>query len=293
MQPNQISQTAAFIAIKFYGLTRIEPYRSWFDEDIIQFYDKLVRFLPPPLNWYHRMLQKGWIRKFFIFSEELMLPGDLMHIIMRKYFIGQKVEQLLLGGYDQLLVLGAGFDHLAVLQAQNEIPSFEIDAPRMSSIKKAFIKQQELQHPDLHIVDYHFSAKSSGIDLQQIKNLDPGKDTVVVAEGFFDYLSQKQSKKILEDLVTFFKNKATLISTIFALDELSVVRRGVFKAGVSIVGEKIRLNASKTGFESLLTSANFNNIQMLDSDAMRENLLVPADIGLPVLDGFYLSFSEK
>ncbi|MDR8391153.1 class I SAM-dependent methyltransferase [Aliifodinibius sp. S!AR15-10] len=292
MQPNQISQTAAFIAIKFYGLTQTDPYRSWFDEKIIRFYDRLVQFLPKPLHLYHSVLKKKWIRRFFLFSEELLLPGDLMHIIMRKYFIGQQVDQLLDSGYEQLLVLGAGFDHLAMLHSQKGTCSFEIDAPGMASLKEQFIKQHGMQNANLHLLSHHVSEGNNKINLELIPPLDPNRKTVIVAEGFFDYLYPEQSKKILEDLVTFFNNKATLISTIFALDELSVVRRSVFKAGVTMVGEKIRLGWSKEEYESTLDSVGFGNTRMLNASTMRQKLLVPADISMPVLDGFYLVSSK-
>ncbi|MDZ7694339.1 MAG: hypothetical protein U5K69_24990 [Balneolaceae bacterium] len=98
MKANQLSQTAAFIAIKFYRLTRMPPFRSCFDGQVIDFYDEMVEFLPAPLNWYHAALQKSWIRTFFLHSEELLLPGDLMHIICRKYFIGRSVNDLLAEG---------------------------------------------------------------------------------------------------------------------------------------------------------------------------------------------------
>ncbi|MFH5831213.1 class I SAM-dependent methyltransferase [Halalkalibaculum sp. DA3122] len=290
MRPDQISRTAAFVAIKFYGLTRIPPYHDWFDQEIIQFYERLVQYLPPPLNWYHQALQKSWLRKFFIISEELLLPGDLMHILMRKYIIGQKVEQLLSRDYTQLLVMGAGFDHLAAFHSQGRIPCFEIDAPRMSSIKQNFVTQQGMQNTDLHIISHHFSSRGSGLNLEQ---LDPNRDTVIVAEGFFDYLDQHQSQQILEDLETFFRNRVQLISTIFALDELSAARRAIFTAGVRMVGEKIRLHLSKNEFESMLAAASFTPTRAIDSTNMLQKLPAPRHVDRSVLNGFYLSFSEK
>ncbi len=289
LQPNQLSHTAAFIAIKFYGLTRMQPYRSWFDDETVEFYERMVHTLPRPLSWYHSMLQKQWLRKFFIASEELLLPGDLMHIIARKYFIGRKVQQLLSGNHSQLLVLGAGFDHLATKWSRAGIPSFEIDTPEMASIKRNFIRQHGMMNPNLHIIDYHFSTENSGINLAQIEGLDKSKNTVIVAEGFFDYLKLQQCRTILEDLSTFFKNRVRLISTLFALNELSLFRRAVFRAGVQIVGEKIRFDSSKPEFKALLGESGFGqNIEMMDVDAMKTRLLVSADVSLPVLNGFYI-----
>lgn len=84
MKANQLSKTAAFVAIKFYGLTRIEKFRSLFDDSVVNFYDRIVQTLPGPLSYYHSWLKYSGIRKLFIGAEELLLPGDLLHIIARK-----------------------------------------------------------------------------------------------------------------------------------------------------------------------------------------------------------------
>ena len=75
MKPNQLSNTAAFIAIKFYGLTRDETFRGLFDKDVIRYYEQLVQSCPAPLSWYHTGLKQPALRHFFTFWEELLLPG--------------------------------------------------------------------------------------------------------------------------------------------------------------------------------------------------------------------------
>lgn len=294
MKSDQISQTAAFIAIKFYGLTRMQPYRSWFDDEIIAFYDHLVDFLPAPLHWYHTALQKKWLREFFIFSEEMLLPGDLMHIICRKYFISQQIDKLIEKGYDQMLVLGAGFDHQATVHASNGISSFEVDTPKMISLKKKFVDSAEWNSPSLYLHAIPEPAEAAPLPLMDLPELQPDRKTIIVAEGFFDYLDQTHTSLILEGLANYFTKETTLISTIFALDELSSIRKAVFLGGVTIVGEKIKLGCSRKEFETLVKASGFSN-QLLNINGakMRSHLLKPNEISLPILEGFHLTLNQK
>lgn len=288
MKPDQLSQTAAFIAIKFYGLTLSEPYRSLFDEPTIRFYDRMVAGLPSPLNKYHSWLQKKWIRKFFIFSEELLLPGDLMHILMRKYCISKIMEELISKGYDQLIVLGAGFDHLATKYSARGMPSFEIDVPRMAHLKQNFANVYSYDNNKLNICSAYFSRDSFLNILTGIAGIDSQRKTIIVAEGFFDYLVPGETQAILEEMTAFFDNTVTLISTAFSLNELSRFRALVFKAGVRIVGEQLKLHYSLAEFSRVLAENGFTIHESISADFMKRKILNPRDIGLPVLPGFYL-----
>lgn len=292
MNPEQLSQTAAFIAIKFYGLTRSQPYRSLFDEETILFYERLVSELPAPLNRYHGILQKPWLRKFFIFSEELLLPGDLMHILMRKWYIGKMAERLFENGYEQLLVLGSGFDHLALKYSLRGIPAFEIDAPHMSALKKDFLHKYDYANKQLHILPAHVSKDSPYNLISQVQELDPQRKTIVVAEGFFDYITPENTGYLLRELGSHFQQVA-LISTVFALNELNIFRAWIFKTGVWMVGEQLKLHLSKEDFSSMLKNYDFHIKEHITAHEMEHRLMEHENISHPVLRGFHLLEAEK
>ena len=292
MKPEQISHTAAFIAIKFYGLTRTEPFRGWFEEDVIRFYEKIVHELPRPLNGYYHSLKKSWVRKFFIVSEGLLLPGDLMHIILRKYLVGRWVDECLNDDFEQLLVLGAGFDHQAARQAARGIPSLEIDMPKMAAFKRNFLLQQYAGQPHPAIRQHDFSREHGGLIQSLRETLDNRRNTVVIAEGFFDYLRNEQTEDILRELGFWFKGRTTLISTHFALDELPIIRRAVFKTGVALVGEKIMSDLDKPGYLKLLRRVGFTKQDIMSPGDMEQELLYPAGVNYPAMKGFYLISAE-
>lgn len=288
MKSDQISQTAAFIAIKFYGLTRQEPFRSLFEEEVVEFYDRLVHSLPSPLNSYHSLLSYPWIRALFTVSEELLLPGDLMHVILRKYYIQRQAAQLLDGPCEQLLVLGAGFDHLAAYHAARDIPSMELDTPRMAGLKQQFAERWGYDHPLLSFCEINFSNDSVAGRLHYSGSLSADRPTMVIAEGLFDYLPNDRADELLRELRSVFTGSLRMISTVFALEELSAFRRWVFTTGVRMVGESIELDYSLKDYRQWLASHGFSVDTVINGQTMRSELLAPHHITRPILPGFYI-----
>lgn len=286
MKPDQISQTAAFIAIKFYGLTKDEPYRSLFDAETIAFYEQLVEDLPAPLNRYHKLLDKKWLRPLFRWSEELLLPGDLMHILMRKYYIRNMVDELK-EEYQQLMVLGAGFDHLSAQCSAEGIKCLEIDTPHMAELKKKLLAKQGALNPNISIQEGYFLDQSL-LEVLNHSDINPQEKTIVLTEGFFDYLPERKASEILTNISDFFKAPVHLISTTFALHELNRFYRFVFKTGVRMVGEKLLLNHSLQDFQQLLEHTGFEVQKTISGYQMKQEVMHAHGIALPILTGFYL-----
>lgn len=288
MKPNQLSNTAAFIAVKFYGLTRDERYRSLFNDDAIHFYEQLVKELPTPLRFYHTGLRSTALRRFFMFWEELLLPGDLMHIILRKYYLSQWVDELRNQGYEQMLVPGAGFDHLATINAPKGMHCVELDTPKMITLKKNFIHRHKYDHSGLELIEAFF-PRDSLLDILETKTeLDPEKKTIIIAEGFFDYFDPHESSRILNDLNTFFSGEVALLSTLFSLQELSGFRSFVYENSIKLAGEQLKLHLDKEEYISFLAQHNFKTNRHLSYSQMKEEVLTPKGISLPVLKGFHL-----
>lgn len=288
MKADQLSQTAAFVAVKFYGMTRMKEFRSLFDDSITSFYDRLVQTLPAPIRYYHYWLKFRGVRKLYIWSEELMLPGDLLHVIARKWQIQQMVDDLVDSGYEQLIVLGAGFDHLGYYYSQKGLPCFEFDAPYMAKLKRSFLTEQYSGQTHPKIINLHLPGDQIGNLLATQQDIDPQKKTIVVAEGFFDYLDANTVSDSLQQLNAYFARTPALISTHFALEELSPFHRWVFKRSVQMVGESLQFNASMDEFSQLLESEGFRMHQLIDSQEIKGNLSPQIQTKLDILDGFYV-----
>ncbi len=292
MKSNQLSQIAAFVAVKFYGLTREEQFQSLFDDSIISFYDRLVSSLPAPIRYYHFWLRFGWIRKFYTWSEELLLPGDLLHVIGRKWYIQRMAQELVDHDYEQMIVLGAGFDHLGHYFSQRDITCVECDAPYMTELKQTFLDEHypDSKHPI--ILATYLPGDQLDTIFSDEQQIHPDKKTMIIAEGFFDYLDKKTVSNCLQQINRYFSHSPALISTHFALDELSAFHRSVFRRSVQIVGERLQFETGMDGFRQLLSSCGFEIKQLHDSHAIRDILCDKVDTTLSILDGFYIFRAE-
>lgn len=288
MKPDQLSKTAAFVAIKFFGLTQIDSFRNLFEDNVITFYERLVKNLPAPLCYYHYWLQFGWVRSLYIRSEELFLPGDLLHIIARKWHIRKMATQLTKRGYEQIIVLGAGFDDLAFTLTQKGFLCFEFEAPFMAEQKRQFLNNcfPKKSHPA--IIQSYQPHDHIGNQIKQHPEINPHKKTVIIAEGFFDYLKKDTVANILHRIGHYFEDNTCLITTHFALDELPLHHRWSFKSGVNAVGEKLKLNSSISEFENLLSQNNFSIKKEFSYNRMMTCLQNKTGTKLSVLKGFYL-----
>lgn len=287
MKPNQLSQTAAFLAIKLYGLTRDDEYCAIFDERVISFYENIIQELSFPLHYYHYWLQFRWIRKLYIWSEELLLPGDLLHVAGRKWMIHQQVNKLVDKGYSQIIVLGSGFDHLSYFFVQKNISCFELDTPYMANLKRDFYSGHLLNTAKPKVLNFYLPKDRLKSVLSK-QNIDAEKDTIIVAEGFFDYQSADTVQQILQESRTYFKNKPALISTHFALDELSTFHRNVFKRSVQMVGEHLQFEASMVEFSEMLEEHGFTIEEKYSSNDIRKHIKSRVQTNLPILPGFYI-----
>ncbi len=283
----KLSHTAAFITVKFFGLTLKEPYRSLFNAKVIHFYKAMVQRLPAHLKWYEKTLKSKWWRAFFIWWEELLLPGDLMHIIGRKYYIIEELQKAMEEGCTQVVVLGSGFDHSAWMASTKKIRAFEIDTGFMISEKQKYLEESGLMNQYLHLLPIDVSTQSLYEVLTRHPEFEANRPTCFIAEGFFDYLSLETAKEVLRHITTLC-DKTTLISTVFSLNELNAFHRSSFTSGVAMVGEAIKLPLDIHGFRKLLEEFGYSEKHLISYQHMEEELFKPNGIPYSVLDGFYV-----
>ncbi len=283
----KISHTAAYIAVKFYGLTLDDKLGRHFAPSILEFYEKMVDFLPKHLSWYHDSLTSPFWRKVFILSEEMLLPGDLMHIICRKHYITQKIDLALEEGFEQFVILGSGFDHLGAYISQKGTHCFELDHDYMIRPKKHFMESAGYESIHLHFGEIDVREASVKSLLLGSEEFDRKKKTLFVAEGFFDYLSLSPSENIFND-IRELNSSNELLTTFFSLDELSLFHRVVFRTGVRMVGEALKFKLVREEFVELLEELGYKLTDEISYKLMREEFLKKNEIKLPILSGFYI-----
>ncbi len=287
----KISYTAAYIVVKFYGLTKDHKIASKFNPFVLDFYKKMVGFLPSHLSWYQNSLNSSFLRKLFIWSEELLLPGDLMHIICRKYYMTKFVDQALDNGIEQVVSMGAGFDHLTAYSASKGINSFELDLDWMIESKQVFLEENGYSNELLNIIPIDFLKHRLTDVLKNQEAFNSEKKTLFIGEGFFDYLPVKTMTEILEDIKSLNPNNQ-LLTTFFSLDELNWFHRFSFTSGVSLVCESLRLPLNRLEFIELLNEYGFSVNKEISHNEMKSDIVELMGMKLPVLKGFYVLLSK-
>ena len=137
MKPDKPSVTARLIARSVVFMTHdpklghLVPLRAaeasvWFLKASSPHGDRLLR-----------LIDRRWFRSLVTLAESLTIPVILLHYIVRKRYLEDVVRDSLGSGTDQVVVLGAGFDTLA-LRLHQEFPAavfIEIDHPATQKIK--------------------------------------------------------------------------------------------------------------------------------------------------------------
>ncbi len=291
---NKISHTAAYIAVKFYGLTLNPKIGTKFDPFLLTFYKNIVEFLPKHLSWNLKALKSQRWRNFFVRWEELLLPGDLMHIISRKYYIHELIQAKIFKDMDtQIVILGFGFDHSGAYWSKQGIHCFEIDTQEMCNQKSKFLTEFNYSNNHLHVISIKEQEQNINQLLMDQPDFNPKKHTLFIAEGFFDYLTLKHTQSILYQISEF--KRSTLISTMFDLSELNFFHRFMFTSGVAMVGESLKLPLNRTQYLQLLSDSGFSLRNEISYKQAKEEFIdyLNLKIDLPVLNGFYIIDSDR
>lgn len=201
------------------------------------------------------------------------------------------VDEALQNGVEQVVSMGAGFDHLAAYTSLKGIQSYELDMDWMIHNKRSFLTEYEYSNDLLSTLPINFLTQRLNTILSTQKDFDPTKKTLFIGEGFFDYLPLETTKEILEDIKSL-NSENQLLTTFFSLDELNWFHRFSFTSGVSLVGESLRLPLNRIEFIKLLNELGYSVDKEIGYKEMKSELVESIGINLPVLKGFYILKSK-
>jgi O-methyltransferase involved in polyketide biosynthesis len=139
----------------------------------------------------------------------------------------------------------------------------------------------------------YVSDDQSAKRVSDISQLNPDMKTIIVAEGYFDYLSPELSREQLIDLDSYFNKSSVLINTVFSLEELPKFQAFVFKSSVWMVGERLQLEKNLKEFSTILNNSGFKIIKHSDTEQLYKMLLGVLDSNLPLLRGFHILVTQN
>lgn len=149
-----------------------------------------------------RLLEIGWFRALILLRERFALPGISLHYVLRKRRLEEIARDSLEAGFAQIIVLGAGFDTLA-LRLHEAFPraSFiEIDHPATQQVKREVLRGRGPLRGNLHLLAADLARQEMKHTLAACPGYRPGTDTLFIAEGLLMYLNEEQVETLFRSL---------------------------------------------------------------------------------------------
>ena len=140
--------------------------------------------------------------------ERMALPGIVAHYWHRKRWIERRCRESIASGFQRVVVIGAGFDTLALRLAAEypHIDWIEIDHPATQSAKRCALGGE--LPPNLR-----FIAADLATDPLPTGCFDDGRATLVVAEGVLMYLAAGAIERLFQAIATL---RAPSVRTVFS-----------------------------------------------------------------------------
>jgi methyltransferase (TIGR00027 family) len=190
MKPDKPSSTARLIARSLVFVARdarlgkLVPPRA---TEASEWFVRATSARAHQLLW---LIDRRWFRALVALLESLTIPGILLHYIVRKRFLEDIARQALASGTRQVVVLGAGFDTLA-LRLHSEFASvtfIEIDHPATQKIKSQVLQGRGSLNSNLHLLPLDLAGDSLADGLLPCPFYQSDARTLFVAEGLLMYL---------------------------------------------------------------------------------------------------------
>jgi methyltransferase (TIGR00027 family) len=163
--------------------------------------------------------------------ERAILPGIIVHFLVRKCWIERMVAEALGNGCNQLVILGAGLDTLALRlhRAWPNVSFWELDHPASQRPKAAAFKRIASAE-NLFLVPLDLRNELPFAALARHPQFNPRSRTCVIAEGLLMYLSESRVIQVLRNVA---QNQTTEIVCTFM--EPDPGGRAAFRGGSSAI----------------------------------------------------------
>jgi methyltransferase (TIGR00027 family) len=143
--------------------------------------------------------------------------GATVHYALRKRAIAEQALACLESGTTQIIVVGGGFDALALntALANPGVRCFEVDMPDMSLHKKTCIENFLKRIPEnFYALAADLSKESLSATLRANPAYDPAKPTLFIAEGLSMYLPGGAIERLLVDMRASAASSSLMFSAI-------------------------------------------------------------------------------
>ncbi|MGE3799783.1 MAG: class I SAM-dependent methyltransferase [Candidatus Kapaibacterium sp.] len=228
-----------------------------------------------------RLMSNTLYRRLLYIAERCTIPGIALHYVLRKRSIEDALRIGIASGATQVVVIGAGFDTLA-LRLGNEFPHvrfIEIDHPATQEVKRKAVKGNSsiLTPPNFHFLSVDLTKRSLDIALNNCPDFQPTAQTIFIAEGLTMYLTSDEVALLFKTLRANGSNGSRIIFTFMERDANGKVN---FPSATSFVnlwlklkGEPFQWGIKREDVEKWLDQFDIVLSEIVDRDRLLQRYL--------------------
>jgi methyltransferase (TIGR00027 family) len=235
--------------------------------------------------WMISLIKAPWYQHFGRALERQILPGQMLHLVLRKRFLDDEVRAAIAAGAAQVLVVGGGFDTLSLRLAAEypEVRFLELDHPPTHASKAEAVKEIGAESPNLHLEGVDLSQRSLSEYLHESRFWSAEVKSVAIAEGVLMYLTEAEVVAFLEAVRSSSSWPVRLL--VSYIYEQGLGREslgwlgGVLKGMLKVVGEPFRWGVGADGIEPFFAARGFRVVGEVDQFDLERRYVEPAGHG--------------
>jgi methyltransferase (TIGR00027 family) len=219
--------------------------------------------------------RQAWFRRLFHFYERLTISGLALHQALRKLHIEKKVRESLSEDFAQVVIVGGGFDTLA-LRLCGEFPQvnfLEIDHPATQKVKREICEKHNLVGANLQFLPLDLTEKSLAEGVKNCVVFRKKAKTVFVCEGVLMYLEASEVDKIFD----FIKSQNAESRFVFTFLECNEKGKADFRNSTFLVriwlklkNEPFKWGLSENHRQSFFVRRGFNLKEYVNAETFRQ-----------------------
>jgi methyltransferase (TIGR00027 family) len=233
--------------------------------------------------WFEIALRHRLVRRGLLAVERMILPGIILHWLVRKRLLDAHARDAIAGGCRQLVVLGAGLDTLA-WRLRGECAGFEIDHPATQAIKARVLDGE----PVLLAADLLDASPARVLAAEP--RYDAEQPAMFVAEGLLMYLPPARVAELFAELAAFSAPGSRFAFTFMEARPGKPLGfcngRRVVNWWLRVRGEPFRWGLARADAESFLARHGWRPAALSSPEEMRRSFLEPHGLaGAPLAIG--------
>ena len=231
-----------------------------------------------PAAWFKFVWGYRWARSLIFLAERLSLPGIILHYLARKRHLDALAQEAIAAGCRQLVVLGAGFDTVAMrmYRSHPQLSCFEIDHPATQSTKRRACGD------GLILISADLSDESPAKALSAEARFDRNAPTLFVAEGLLMYLPEARVEALLRELAELSAPGSRFA---FTFMEARPGRTLAFYNGTRVIdwwlrwrGEAFRWGVARAAVGDFIAQFGWRLASISSPEELRRRFLAPHDL---------------